>query len=109
MSYNRLDDRTIEDTVLLALFHQEVISRATSYNADNVEYTIKPDELYRSDLAAYRCYGNSELRWVFRLLAGHESETEEMPVGTTLTLPPAAWIRDRMRDYATGAPELTSG
>ncbi len=28
MSYNRLDDRTIDDPILLALFHQEVIARA---------------------------------------------------------------------------------
>ncbi|EPD5061728.1 hypothetical protein ACSAY2_004791 [Escherichia coli] len=26
MSYNRLDDRTIDDPILLALFHQEVIA-----------------------------------------------------------------------------------
>ena len=109
MSYNRLDDRTIDDPILLALFHQEVIARATSYSADNISYTIKPDEVYRSDLSAFRCYGNEELRWVFRLLVGQESETEAMPVGTTLTVPPVAWIRDRMRDYASGTVELISG
>ena len=54
MSYNRLDDRTIDDPILLALFHQEVIARATSYSADNISYTIKPDEVYRSDLSAFR-------------------------------------------------------
>ena len=80
-----------------------------SYSADNISYTIKPDEVYRSDLSAFRCYGNEELRWVFRLLVGHESETEAMPVGTTLTVPPVAWIRDRMRDYASGTVELISG
>ncbi|MCY2267801.1 baseplate protein, partial [Klebsiella pneumoniae] len=103
------DDRTIDDPILLALFHQEVIARATSYSADNISYTIKPDEVYRSDLSAFRCYGNEELRWVFRLLVGHESETEAMPVGITLTVPPVAWIRDRMRDYASGTVELISG
>ncbi|QCZ30193.1 baseplate protein [Leclercia adecarboxylata] len=108
MSYNRLDDRTIDDPVLLALFHQEVIARATSYNADNFQYTIKPDEVQRSDLCAFRAYENADLRWVFRLLVGHEAETENMPVGTTLTLPAITWLRDRMRDY-TGAPELASG
>nr|WP_238340055.1 baseplate protein [Citrobacter sp. NCU1] len=91
------------------MFHQEVIARATSYSADNIPYTIKVDEVYRSDLAAFRCYGNMELRWVFRLLAGHEAETEAMSVGTTFTVPPVAWIRDRMRDYASGSVELTSG
>jgi len=108
LSYNRLDDRTIEDAVLLALFHQEVIARATSFNVDNFPYTIKPDEAQRSDLAAHRAYENADLRWVFRLLVGHESETESMPVGKTLTLPSLTWLRDRMRDYS-GAPELISG
>lgn len=108
MSYNRLDDRTIEDPILLALFHQEVIARATSYHADNTPYTIKPDETQRSDLCAQRAYENADLRWVFRLLVGHEAETENMPVGTTLNLPAIAWLRERMRDY-TGEPELASG
>lgn len=109
MSYNRLDDRCIEDDVLLALFHQEVIAQSTSFTADNLEYTIKPDEATRSDLAAHRAYGNADLRWVFRLLVGHEAETEFMPVGTTLSLPSSTWIRDRMRDYASGKPELKNG
>lgn len=56
--------------------------------------------------AAYRAYGNADLRWVFRVLVGHESEMEEMPVGTTLTLPDAAWLRNKIRDYAGSAPEI---
>ena len=56
MSYNRLDDRSIEDVVLRSLFHQEVIKRSASFHEDNHDYTIRLDEVYRSDLAAHRAY-----------------------------------------------------
>ncbi|QTF24166.1 baseplate protein (plasmid) [Escherichia coli O7:H4] len=105
MSYSRLDDRCIEDDVLRALFHQEMIKRVSEYHSDNFQYTIKIDEVYRSDLAAYRAYGNADLRWVFRVLVGHESEMEEMPVGTTVNSD-AAWLRNKIRDYAGSAPEI---
>ncbi|WP_426575247.1 hypothetical protein ACP179_00325 (plasmid) [Xenorhabdus stockiae] len=51
-------------------------------------------------------YKNSVLRWVVRLVAGHESELESLPIGDTLSLPSAAWIRDRVRHYAD-TPEVT--
>lgn len=88
------------------MLHQEVLLRVQGYREDNLQYTIALDESFRSDLASYRAYGTAELRWVFRLLAGHESEMEELPVGTTFTLPDSAWIRNRIRDYAGSAPEF---
>jgi len=109
VSYSRLDDRYVEDDVLRALLHQELIARVSQRRSDNFEYTIKIDETYRSDLAAYRAYGNADLRWVFRVLVGHESEMEEMPAGKTLILPDQAWIRNRIRDFAGNAPELSNG
>lgn len=110
MSYNRLDDRSIDDVVLRSLFHQEVIRRANAYHEDNSDYTIRPDETYRADLAAHRAYeGNADLRWVFRLLCGLESEMDPLPIGQTLSLPDMSWIRSRIRDYAGGRPELYSG
>ncbi|MBZ6971710.1 baseplate protein [Klebsiella grimontii] len=109
MSYSRLDDRYVSDDVLRALLHQDMIKRVSARFSDNFQYTIKIDEVYRSDLAALRAYGNEDLRWVFRVLVGHESETEEMPAGTTLTLPDLAWLRNRIRDYAGGAPEIANG
>lgn len=110
MSYNRLDDRSIEDIVLRGLFHQEVIKRSSSFHEDNSDYTIKIDEAYRADLAAFRAYNeNDDLRWIFRVLCGLESEMDPLPVGKTLSLPDMSWIRDRIRDYASGKPELISG
>ena len=106
MAYSRLDDRYIPDAVLRARFHQEMLRRVSEHHSDNFQYTIKIDETYRSDLAAHRAYGNADLRWVFRIIAGHEVETEEMPCGQTFTLPDIAWLRNRLRDYAGDAPEI---
>lgn len=106
MSYSRLDDRYVCDDILRAMLHQELLLRVQVYREDNFEYTIKLDEVYRSDLAAFRAYGNADLRWVLRLVAGHENEMEKMPVGTTFTLPDQAWIRNRIREYAGTSPEF---
>ena len=56
---------------------------------------------------AYRVYRNSALRWVIKLVAGHESETEALPIGDDISLPSAAWIRERVRHYAD-TPEVTN-
>ncbi|MGL5103111.1 MAG: hypothetical protein ACRC6N_11395 [Plesiomonas sp.] len=69
-------------------------------------YTVKPDEEFRADLIASRAYKNSTLRWVIRLVAGHESETESLPIGENLSLPSVAWIRDRIRHYSSSQPEI---
>nr|WP_225312234.1 hypothetical protein [Salmonella sp.] len=66
------------------------------YHSDNFQYTIKIDEVYRSDLAAYRAYGNADLRWVFRVLWAMSQKWKKCPP-TTLTLPDVAWLRNKIR------------
>lgn len=100
MSYNRLDDRYISSDILRSMMHRDMLERVASYQDDNFEYDIKIDEVYRADLAAFRAYGNADLRWVFRVIAGHISETESLPTGQTFTLPDATWVRNKIRDYA---------
>lgn len=107
--YSRIDDRYITDDIVRTLLHQAVLLRVSAYHADNFQYTIRLDELYRSDLAAFRAYGNVDLRWVFRILAGHETETEEMPTGTTFILPDMAWIREQIRRLSGSSPEVANG
>ncbi|HAV1601632.1 TPA: baseplate protein [Enterobacter hormaechei subsp. xiangfangensis] len=104
--YSRLDDRSVEDPILRSYLHKEVMAQCLASDAvNNFTYEIKLDEVYRTDLAAYRCWGSMDLRWVFRLLAGHESLDEAMEPGTVFTVPSAAWIRDRVRHWAD-TPEL---
>lgn len=107
-TYSRLDDRSIEDPIIRTFLHKEVLAQCQLSDSDNnIQYEIKLDEVFRTDLAAYRCWGNMDLRWVFRLLAGHESLDEEMTPGTVYTVPSAAWIRDRVRHYVDD-PQITS-
>ncbi|MEB7891866.1 baseplate protein [Hafnia alvei] len=103
--YPRLDDRCIADPIIRSFLHREVIAQSQLFDGSNITYTIKLDEAYRADLVAYRVYKNSALRWVVKLVAGHESEMESLPVGDDIILPPAAWIRDRVRHYAD-TPEV---
>ena len=104
--FSRLDDRSVEDPILRSLLHKEVLAQCRSNDqVNNFQYEIKLDEVYRADLAAHRCWGYMELRWVFRLLAEHESLDEELEPGVTYTVPSAAWIRDRVRKFADN-PEL---
>jgi hypothetical protein len=104
--YSRLDDRSIEDPIIRSLLHKEVIAQCRNNDmTNNITYEIKLDEVYRADLAASRCWGYMDLRWVFRLLAEHESLDDELEPGTIYTVPTAAWIRDRVRHYAD-TPEL---
>jgi len=106
MNYNRLDDRFISSDVLRAMMHREMLDRIAEFHDDNFDYVIKVDEQYRSDLAAFRAYGTQELRWVFRVIAGHESEYESLPTGQTFSLPDSTWLRNKIRDYAAMSGEI---
>ena len=101
--YSRLDDRSVEDPLIRSYLHKEVLAQCASSDSSNITYEIKLDVVYRTDLAAFRCWGNMDLRWVFRLVAGHESLDEAMEPGTIYTVPSAAWIRDRVRHWADTA------
>lgn len=108
MAYTRLDDRSVEDPIIRSYLHKDIIQQASRYdNETNFVYTVKADERYRPDLLAYRAWGSADLRWAIDVLAGIESETEGLPVGTDLTLPSTAFIRDRVRHYVDN-PEIES-
>ncbi|HFU2857304.1 TPA: baseplate protein [Enterobacter cloacae] len=103
-NYSRLDNRSVEDPIIRAYLHREIIRQSERYDDDtNFIYTIKSDEVYRPDLVAYRAWGSEDLRWVINVLAGNEAETDPLPVGQDLTLPSAAFIRDRVRHYTETA------
>ena len=99
-TYNRLDDRYLEDPVLRSLLYRDVCDKANSQDEDLASHDIMPDEEYRPDLAAQRIWEVAELRWVVRAIAGVDAEWDPLPVGKTIMAPPLAWIRDRIRHYA---------
>lgn len=105
-SYSRLDDRCVDDPIIRAYLHNEVVAKSTSRDTDLQDYDVRPEEEYRPDLVAMRVWGTSELRWAVRIIADVETEFDPLPVGTTLQAPSMAWIRDRIRHY-TSSGEFT--
>lgn len=100
--YPRLDDRCIDDPIIRALLHREILEQVADLSISLRTHEIAADEVYRPDLAAQRAYGNHVLRWVITLVAGNEDESEPLEQGDTLRLPDAVWIRERIRHYTDG-------
>lgn len=96
---SRLSDRNIEDPILRASYYRLVLDYLNSKNAETIAYTIKMDEEFRADLASYRCYSTSELEWLFYLVCETVDPVDGIPVGETLTLPTASWVRRSMRQF----------
>ncbi|ENC6657591.1 baseplate protein [Aeromonas hydrophila] len=100
---SRLSDMQIEDDVIRSLLYSDVLAHCrTEGETDVITHDVLQDEVYRPDLVAYRVYGNPVMRWAVSLVADVEDEAEPLPVGVTLRLPSAAWVRERIRHYMDG-------
>ncbi|MDH0348188.1 MULTISPECIES: hypothetical protein [Aeromonas] len=100
---SRLSALNIEDDILRSYLFAAVRDYIADESNDQVlEYEVRLDEIYRRDLAAYRVYGNADLRWVFSVSADVEDEADPLPEGAILRLPPAAWIRETIRHFSEG-------
>ena len=98
---SRLSALLVGDDILRSYLFAAVLEYvADESNSEILEYEIRQDEMYRRDLAAYRVYGSSDLRWVFSVVADIEDEAEPLPEGVVLRLPPAAWLREQSRHIA---------
>lgn len=98
---SRLSPLNIDDDILRSYLFAAVRAHvADESNSEVLEYELRPDEEYRRDLAAYRVYGNADLRWVFSVVADVEDEADPLPVGTVLRLPSASWLREEIRHFA---------
>lgn len=98
---SRLSALLVEDDILRSYLFAAVLEySADESNNEVLEYEVHQDEIYRRDLAAYRVYGNADLRWVFSVVADSEDESEPLPEGMVLRLPPASWIRETIRHFA---------
>jgi hypothetical protein len=98
-SLSRLSDKNIADPILRAHYYQIVIEYIYLSDSDLVEYTIKPDEQYRPDLAAYRALGSSELAWLVALVCEVDDVADPLPVGAECEFPHAGWVRTSMREF----------
>lgn len=96
---SRLSDMNIEDDILRASYYQQVNEYINSTNSDLSEYDLKEDEAFRPDLVSYRFYGTAELGWLVCLICELDDVAESLPVGETIYLPEAAWVRRSMRQF----------
>lgn len=95
---SRLSCLNIDDDILRSYLFADVIEYSQDEtNTDAILYEIKPNDQYRPDLASFMAYGTVDLRWVISVVADVEDEADPLPVGTVLRLPPAAWVRERIR------------
>ena len=94
---SRYADSNISDPILRADLRKVLMLMCESNDKNLTIYYVLPDEQYRPDLLAYRMWGIAELRWVVTLAAGLEDESQGMTVGKKLKLPPAPWIREKIR------------
>ncbi|MCG6387514.1 hypothetical protein K6U51_11825 [Vibrio fluvialis] len=96
---SRLSDMNIEDDVLRAAYYQRVNEYINSTDSSLSEYDLKEDEEYRPDLVSYRIYGTVELGWLVCLVCDLDDVAEPLPIGETIYLPEAAWVRRSMRQF----------
>ena len=93
---SRLSPYNITDALVRSALYREIRAGAEDWT----EYTIKPDEVLRPELAAYRFYGTDQLKWVVLIAAGMDDMRERLQDGDTIKLPSSTWVRQRIMYYA---------
>lgn len=93
---SRLSDLNISDPIIRNAMYRELMA---SDKEDWVTRSIAVDEEYRPDLVSYRIYKTPVCRWVVLLMAGLTDELEALPVGSSLTYPPAHVIRKQIKSF----------
>lgn len=63
-------------------------------------YEIQPADALSPELVAYKAYGLDTLKWVVCIAAALEDPRDRLEDGTTIYLPKASWLRERIRYYA---------
>jgi len=93
----RLDPANIKDALVRRDFYMELRTSPERDQWDSWE--ISADEAHRPDLVAYRYYGTASPKRVVAISAGLDDLRGQMRIGSKVPLPPASWIRSRIRHY----------
>ena len=96
MKISRLSPYHITDDLLRSDLYREIRKGDDSWPS----YEIKLDESLRPELIAHRFYGTDLLKWVVLIAAGLDDMRESLEAGIRIKLPPAVWIRERIKYYA---------
>lgn len=92
---SRLSPYNIPDDLARVDLYREIRAGADNWR----EYEIQLDEVLMPELVAYRFYGADLFKWVVLVAAGLDDMREPLEVGTRIKLPPAIWIRERIKFY----------
>ena len=102
-SGNRLSPLNIVDPLMRAELYREIRHAQTDRNlrgSDWGAYDIQPADVLSPELIAYKAYGLDTLKWVVCIAAGLDDPRERLEDGTTIYLPKASWLRERIRYYS---------
>lgn len=93
---HRLSIFNIDDPLVRGRLIREVRQSLPEWT----RWEIREDEAYRPDLVSYRYYGTSAAVPVVLAAAGVDNPlTARLPIGSQIALPPADWLRKRIKHY----------
>lgn len=103
-SGGRLSPLNITDTLMRTELYREIREAQANRSKRGSEwgaYTIQPGDTLSPELVALKNYGVDTLKWVVLIAAGLDNPRERLEDGQIIYLPQAAWLRERIRYYAS--------
>lgn len=104
---SQLSDENVTDLVLRAQMYKDILADIKSGAQAADTYFIKEDEIYRSDLIAFRFYGRFDLAWLVDLMSKREDIGEPHVFGMEILLPDSVYIRSKIKYYSTLEGQLS--
>lgn len=98
---NRLSSLQIEDPLIRVELYREIRNYQDSPPDDWIEYEIQAADALMPELIAHKVYKLDTLKWVIMIAASLDDPRERLEVGNIIHLPPAAWIRERIKYWQT--------
>lgn len=97
-SKSRLSPYNITDDLYRAKLYKE-IREGQGANEWPV-YEVQPADSLRPELIAYKVYGTAEMKWLVMVAASLDDMRERIESGSSLRLPSATWVRQRIKYYS---------
>lgn len=95
---SRLSPDNIQDDLYRAMLYKEI---RDGQNGDEWNiYEVEPIDVLRPELIAYKVYGLAEMKWLILVASGVDDMREAIEVDS-LRLPDLAWVRKRIKYYAS--------
>jgi len=95
---SRLSPYNITDDLYRALLYREI--RDGQGENEWPVYEVQPKDSLSPEFIAYKVYGTAEMKWLVMIAASLDDMRERIESGSSLRLPPAAWVRKRIKYYS---------